>query len=499
MSYQLNEAIDVDISSILEKILDLTDVAGCVLRIKVEHQNHIIDYKTIATSRLDNKVAIKIDEHITTKVMNDRKPLQYNVSAQNEATYTCPALAMPLIVDHDVIGVLFVIAYPNVTGFRDDLVQMLNVLSDIIGNLIIYADNKVENANRLNFINEITKLREKIITSKSENDVLQIIITGIQEHYASNWCVLRLLDKNTGELVMEAGNKDVEILAKRVFPKGSMLEKAMQTKKTVTVDDVRTLGRDIWLPYYSKEMISIAVAPIILNGEVIGTLKVYFNEPHFWTEDEIDFLSMLGEMTGLMIGDIRLHVTLKENSWNVIASLSEALDAKDAYTQGHSLRIAKTAVACGRRLNMSSEQLGQLEKTALAHDIGKIGVPDNILLKLGKLEASEFEKIKKHPQIGSEILKKGNVDEEIVLGILQHHEDYDGGGYPAGLKGEEIVLNARIIRVTDAFDAMTSDRPYRKGMSIPVAIELLKKESGKQFDPLILEIFLKEIEDGTLQ
>ena len=177
----------------------------------------------------------------------------------------------------------------------------------------------------------------------------------------------------------------------------------------------------------------------------------------------------------------------------MIRSLAKALEAKDFYSLGHSSRVAKTSVACGRELGLSEEQLDDLEQAALVHDIGKIGIRDSILLKPSTLDKVEWEAVQKHPQTGFDILRVADISEPVLLGVLQHHEDFNGRGYPAGLAGEEISLLARVIRIADAYDAMISDRPYRKGMSIPIAVEKLRQEGGRQFDPRILEVFLSVI------
>lgn len=168
------------------------------------------------------------------------------------------------------------------------------------------------------------------------------------------------------------------------------------------------------------------------------------------------------------------------------ATLAAALDARDPYTAGHSLRVAEYAVLIGRLAELSEEQLDLLHKTALLHDIGKIGVRDNILLKEGKLTEEEFALVKAHPAQGENILlqiEPADTMAPYLEGVRSHHERYDGGGYPDGLKGKEIPLFGRIIAVADAYDAMTSDRPYRSGMKQMDALNILEAGRGTQWDP----------------
>ncbi len=176
------------------------------------------------------------------------------------------------------------------------------------------------------------------------------------------------------------------------------------------------------------------------------------------------------------------------------ATLAAALDARDPYTAGHSLRVAEYAVQIGTLAGLSKHVVDQLRKAALLHDIGKIGIPDAVLLKEGQLSEEEWEQIKAHPVLGEAILRQIEPADEMAAflpGVRSHHERYDGRGYPDGLKGEEIPLFGRIIAVADAFDAMTSDRPYRKGMDAGTAITILEEGKGTQWDPYFVGLFVE--------
>ncbi|MBP3953563.1 HD domain-containing protein [Bacillus sp. YZJH907-2] len=177
-------------------------------------------------------------------------------------------------------------------------------------------------------------------------------------------------------------------------------------------------------------------------------------------------------------------------------AFATTLDARDPYTAGHSLRVASYAVKLGKEIGLDPKIIVQLKKSALLHDIGKIGVPDHVLLKDGKLTNEEFELIKRHPTIGEMILNQIQPNEEIaplIPGVKHHHERYDGNGYPNGLKGEDIPMFGRILAVADAFDAMTSDRPYRKGMPFEKALSILENGKGTQWDPYYVQVFIKII------
>lgn len=173
-----------------------------------------------------------------------------------------------------------------------------------------------------------------------------------------------------------------------------------------------------------------------------------------------------------------------------IKSLVRTLEARDSYTRGHSDRVAAVARIIAREVGYSNERTERLHLTGLLHDIGKVGVPDQVLNKPGRLNDDEHGAIQQHPEIGYEILRSIPSLKDVLPGVLHHHECLDGTGYPHGLRGDEIPLDARILAVADAFDAMTSDRPYRSGMPVSRAISILTEGAGQQWDPEIVAVFL---------
>ncbi|GIW48448.1 MAG: two-component system response regulator [Deltaproteobacteria bacterium] len=175
---------------------------------------------------------------------------------------------------------------------------------------------------------------------------------------------------------------------------------------------------------------------------------------------------------------------------DTLEALVLALDLREHETGFHSYRVTEYSLTLARKLGLPDKALSILAKGALLHDIGKIGIPDSILLKPGKLTDEEWKIMKMHPTMGYELLKKIDFLEEAAEIVLSHHEHYNGKGYPRGLKGEQIPLGARIFSVVDALDAMTSNRPYRQALSFEEAIERIAKSSGSQFDPSIVRVFL---------
>ena len=180
-------------------------------------------------------------------------------------------------------------------------------------------------------------------------------------------------------------------------------------------------------------------------------------------------------------------------SLNAIYALAATVDSRDHYTKSHSKKVSDYAIALGEALNFDRRELDCLNHCALLHDIGKIGISDGILNKTSELKPEEWEVIRIHPKLGATIAGRVSELSAYVRGILYHHERYDGTGYPDGLKGEEIPLEARILAIADAFAAMTSDRAHSKALSLEASLEELRRGSGTQFDPRLVETFLNII------
>lgn len=186
---------------------------------------------------------------------------------------------------------------------------------------------------------------------------------------------------------------------------------------------------------------------------------------------------------------------LRELFYKTIKLIAAALDAKDPYTHGHSMRVTMYSMILAKKLNLDDTMLEEIETAGLLHDIGKIGIPQSILCKPGKLTNEEFEVMKSHPEQGEKMLKDIKKLTLISNWLRTHHEKWDGTGYPNGLKGEEIPLSGRIIALADTYDAMTSDRPYRKALSHETAIDEIKRCAGTQFDPVLAQLFIDNQEE----
>ena len=239
-------------------------------------------------------------------------------------------------------------------------------------------------------------------------------------------------------------------------------------------------------PKTEKECIELGAVGFITKPFVPMVMMSYISRILELSELQNDLEKRLEEKTEL----------LEKVALNSIMVIANTIDAKDAYTSGHSMRVAQSSAAIARRLNWPEKDVQNIHYIALLHDIGKIGIPDAILNKPGKLSGAEFEVIKKHPVIGNDILKDIHIVRNVAEGALYHHERHDGHGYPFGLAGEKIPYCARIIGIADAYDAMTSNRIYRRKLTQENVIKEFENGRGTQFDPQLTDLFLKMLREG---
>jgi putative nucleotidyltransferase with HDIG domain len=233
--------------------------------------------------------------------------------------------------------------------------------------------------------------------------------------------------------------------------------------------------------------------PLFLRNEMIGVLNADKRRSggRFDTH-QMKLLYIFANQVAVSLENVRLHENLKEKLLNAVSTLAMALEAKDAYTRGHSQRVSHYAAQIAREMGLEEREIETIRLAGILHDIGKIGIRDEILHKAGKLTDEEWKQVRKHPEISVSILSRIPDLKGIIQIIRHHHEHYDGNGYPLGLKGEEIPLGARILAVTDMLDALISDRPYREKITFAEAVEEVRKVSGTQLDPKIVEA-LEEI------
>jgi hypothetical protein len=234
----------------------------------------------------------------------------------------------------------------------------------------------------------------------------------------------------------------------------------------------------------------VVVAPMMAEDALTGMLVGFNKTTGDFDSVDLKLISSIANQASVFLTNHRLYAEVQDLLMGVLHALSSSIDAKDPYTSGHSSRVAVLSRRLAERMGLAPAVVQRIYLSGLLHDIGKIGVPEHVLRKPGRLTDEEFAQMKQHPGIGARILGGIRQLEQVVVGIYTHHERLDGKGYPQGLKGDQWPIEGRIVGLADAFDAMTSQRPYRQSLALPGVLEEIKRLSGTQFAPVVVETFL---------
>jgi len=244
-----------------------------------------------------------------------------------------------------------------------------------------------------------------------------------------------------------------------------------------------------------RDLGEVTVFPVFVKDRLYALLAVAGHTASLQMESTLPLMRQIADHLAVAWSNVNLIRDLRRLTIGSMQALARAVDAKSSWTAGHSSRVMRIALNIARHMGFGDERIDRLQQAALLHDIGKIGIRTGILDKPGKLTDEEFATIREHPVIGDKILKPIDAFKEIIPMVRQHHERWDGKGYPDGLSGEAIVLEARILAVADVYDAMASDRPYRKGMDLSKVMSIIESEAGRQFDPDVVAVFKQLMED----
>jgi putative nucleotidyltransferase with HDIG domain len=246
-------------------------------------------------------------------------------------------------------------------------------------------------------------------------------------------------------------------------------------------------------------ILSLLLIPLKIRDKVFGVLMAAIHEgPARFTAKDLFYMSFMTQNAAHAIENLALYENIYQNLFATLYGFVRALEFRDAYTQQHSIRVTDLSILIGRELGCAAEELDILNVAGRLHDIGKIGIRDDILLKPGQLTEVEFQKVQEHPNIGADIVGKLGMWGREQQIIRCHHERFDGSGYPRGLRNDKIPQLARILFVADAFDAMTSDRAYRKKLDSNTAMQMLLAGAGTQFDPDIVKVFTDLYRKGVI-
>ena len=364
----------------------------------------------------------------------------------------------------------------------------------VVKNYSLLMDGEIENdkiSKDLKMINVIeklnTKLRLKPFLKEIESglkDLLECDAVSVLTYDDKN-NILRFLATSGGKSgLIESIPVPMKSIAGTVF-----LENKTMIFNDLLKDSRHFKGTDKKLKYVTK---NIVASPIYTGNQEIGVIEALNkNNDKDFTQKDADILNAFAKAIGFKIENILSYENMTSSFKSIILAMATAIDKRDNYTHLHSENVKYYSLEIGKVYGLNEKQLEHLEMSALLHDFGKVGVPDKVLLKQGRLSLEEFEIIRSHPTIGEKLLSNIKMmPKEVIDGVVCHHEKYNGSGYPKGLKDGEIPLFGRIIAVADVYDALTTARPYKEPWPKSKAVDLLIREKNQSFDSKIVDTFL---------
>ncbi len=361
-----------------------------------------------------------------------------------------------------------------------------------IGHLNSELKKRIE---RLTSLDACSKATASILDTDRLLDVVMSLVVNVMQF---DRALIMLLDDEKRALipVKIAGDSSVGIAVMKSYSvpldrKSNILARVVDSGIAQIVTNVdHSLLRKENLILRTFNPKSFVAVPLVTRNRVVGVMAAErIKGLHDFTSADLDFVMNFCSQIATSLENARLIEDMKRSFMSSILSLASALEAKDPYTRGHSNRVAVYSTIIARSLGIAEERVELIRQMALMHDIGKIGIPDSIINKEGRLTESEYNEIKRHPLVSMQIIQPLMFYHPDISLVKSHHERYDGQGYPDGLSGDDIPLEARILAVADSFDAMTSDRPYRSAMSREAALAELERNKGRQFCPRVVTMF----------
>ncbi len=416
-------------------------------------------------------------------------------------------ISLPLLLRSQPIGVVQVFNYSKATL---PIMQLLctRMASEIEKAMLLEASQK-----RTARLEALVDIIGVIGSTLDQDQVLRLIVRYAKELLNAEYASLFLVDELMSDIVLHISTNSDADKSLRV-PRGKgIIGYVVDSGETVLVSDVAQDSRHyqdavqatgisttslVAVPLVTRtvqlgEELGVAQTRIIGGLEAINKLDGVFNE------EDAGLLRTLARQAATVLQVAKLYSDANELFLDTIHALVASIDAKDPYTNGHSHRVSDFSIAIGKQMNLPREQLHELRVGSLLHDIGKIGIPDNILTKPGRMTPEETQKMREHPSIGANIMGNVRMLKNEIPALSEHHEHLDGTGYPNGLTGEQISLFGRIVAVADVFDALTSSRPYRSAMNVEDVFEMMQRDAGTHFDSRCVDALVKAYLAGEVK
>jgi HD-GYP domain-containing protein (c-di-GMP phosphodiesterase class II) len=412
-------------------------------------------------------------------------------------------LAAPIKTADATTGVIEIINKRGKRRFSKDDREILRTLTGQLALDVTYATLLSRSIQEAQHRATQMGLAMLLNSSLNQREVRKEAIAAVASLLDAEVGSLLLVDKATNELFFEValGEKEKQVKQMRLKMGEGIAGWVAVHDQPVLINDVQNDPRyfrraQTLTDFITRNMVCV---PVRTRGMVVGVLQAINKKGGgFFTEEDLENCLTLSNQVAIALENAHLFAEVKEMFLNTAEALAAAVEKKDPYTGGHIKRVVEYSMAIARHMSPPAESLDDLRLAAVLHDIGKIGVKDSVLLKRGELNEEEVAHMRQHPLVGEDILVHIDQLRSVRKIMRAHHEKWDGSGYPDGLKGEAIPLHARIIAIADTFDAITTDRPYRKAADWRSASEEIRRFSGKEYDPRLVEAFTRACEAGDV-
>ncbi len=410
------------------------------------------------------------------------------------------AICMPLLAGNEAIGVIFIcIRLPH--EFTEEETKLASAISEMVGTALHRINLFQETRKRLEQLQALQTIDRTITASMDAKMTLNILLEQVTRQLNVDAAGILLFNPTalTLDYAADFGFKTPLYKNSRVRLGEGYAGKSAVERRLLFVPNVRDSPPVNRFSILREEgFVSYVAMPFIAKGQLKGVLEIFNTKPLQSNAEWFGFLEALASQAAIAIDNVQLFENLQKSNIELklaydttIEGWSYAMDLRDRETEGHSMRVAEMSIAIARAMGVKEKELVHIKRGALLHDIGKMGIPDSILLKPDKLTDEEWEIMYKHPVYAYEMLSRIEYLKPAIDIPYCHHERWDGSGYPRGLKGKEIPLSARIFAIADVYDALVSERPYRKAWHRQRTIDYIKENRGTLFDPEVVDVFLK--------
>lgn len=402
-------------------------------------------------------------------------------------------LCLPLMANAQCRGSLFLARSPRDRDFDTDQLELLRIMGSQVSIAMENAHLYALATRQMRSTQKLAEVGRRLNASLDMEETLVEVHAGLSALVPSDYSVVVLLDRGQECLHLDISGlraPSSELLSQLMDAVRGRIGRISDTafRYTSELPNLRTEAPGEESALHLRH---VSWAPLSDSQGSLGLLGVVRLEGEAFLTREQESVMLLSSSAASALQNSLLYTSMRRMHLETIQVLSKAIDEKDHYTHGHSAQVGGIAIKLARRVGLNAaEELEEIHLGGLMHDLGKIGIRDAVLNKPGRLTAEEYDHIKTHPLVGAEILRRAPHLQPLVAFVRHHHEQWNGGGYPDGLKGEEIPLKVRILTIADTFHAMASDRIYRKGMPVEEILVYLRDQAGRLFDPALVEAFL---------